>query len=90
MAVYQITYRLDSPRQDYDDLYEAIETLGDSVHEENIGWFVDSSKSASDIRDELKQYISSNDYLLVMKKTSSGGSWATTFSNETTDWLHDH
>jgi len=91
MTVYQITYRLNDPGQDYDSLYEAIESLGDSVHESNMCWFVDTDMATSDIRDNLGEHISSNDTLLVLRKSSTAPSWATkSVSDETTDWLHDH
>lgn len=86
MTVYQITYRLSDPVQEYDELYDAIETLGDSIHEENMCWFVDTAVSRKDIRDELSEQVSYNDKIMVMRKSS----WSTNFSNDVTDWLLDH
>lgn len=88
MTLYQISYDLHEPGKDYKELFEAIKTLGDYTHILESGWIVDSAdKSASDIRDELKTHIDRNDRLLVAK---FGSNWATTFSDDSTDWLHDH
>lgn len=46
------------------------------------------SDSAAGIRDNLKEYLDSNDELLVAKLS---GSWVTFNVNESgTDWLYDH
>lgn len=90
MAVHAISYDLHDPGQDYSDLHDAIESIGDSCHVLESTWLVESSKSPSEIRDELKSHIDSNDRLLVVKKCETGSTWATTFSSDCTDWLHDH
>lgn len=88
MAVYAITYDLHQPSREYEDLHDAIEDLGAWWHHVESTWLVDTDGPSSDIRDELKQYLDSNDELLVVKLS---GGWATTNINESgTDWLHEH
>lgn len=88
MAIYQIDYDLQDPGQSYEDLYKAIMNLGDYIHILESTWIVGvSDYTASEIRDNLKKHIDSNDKLLVTKLS---GGWATTFSNSDTDWLHEH
>ena len=87
MSVYSINYDLHSPGQDYDELYEAIKDLGPWWHCLESVWLVDTSSSATDICDELKQYLDSNDEILV---TRLSGSWAARgLSEECNDWLYD-
>jgi hypothetical protein len=86
MTVFQVTYRLSDPVQDYDELYERIGSLGDSVHEENMCWFVETDSSHTEVRDELKKAVSGNDHVFVMEANLP---WASNFSNEVTDWLRD-
>lgn len=87
MSVYLITYDLHDPGQDYSDLHDAIESYGDFCHILESCWLIDTTDSVSDVRDELKTHIDSNDRLFVFKQS---GVWATSFSNDCTDWLHDH
>ncbi|MFC7240534.1 hypothetical protein ACFQS4_20430 [Saliphagus sp. GCM10025317] len=87
MSVYSINYDLHRPGQEYDELYEAIKDLGAWWHCLESVWLVDTSSSATDIRDELKQYLDSNDEILVIRLS---GSWASRgLSDECSDWLYD-
>ncbi|PEL71142.1 hypothetical protein CN637_03850 [Bacillus toyonensis] len=66
MAVYAVTYDLMSPGQDYSDLHEKLKSYAYSKNFESF-WIIDTKKSASDIRDELKALIDSNDKLFVIE-----------------------
>lgn len=90
MAVYQITYRLEDSKEKYEPLYAAIETLGDSVHEENLCWFVETSRNPTQIRNELKKHILETDRLMITKKSTDEPTWAASFSDPTTSWLKEH
>ena len=92
MTVYEISYDLNDPEQDYDSLHEAIENLGDSLHALESYWLVDASNtSTSDIRDDLKGDLNTNDQLVVTKiQQSGGGRWATSHTSEVHEWLDDH
>ena len=77
MTVYTVHYTLHQPEQEYEELYEVIESLGDACHLMEAVWLLDTDISpATDVRDELSEYISSNDNLFVVEK---GSSWGTTF-----------
>ena len=90
MTVYQITYTLNSPGQDYEQLYDAIEALGDSVHPLDDCWFVETTESADDIRDTLSENTDSNDSIIVTKKSESGVTWATSNASDAGEWLSNH
>lgn len=88
MSVYAVSYDLHDPGQDYEDLHEAIKDFGSWWHHLESTWLVDTTSSASDIRDDLKPYLDSNDELLVVRLS---GAWATWGVNDSgNDWLHDH
>lgn len=54
MTVFEISYDLNEPGQDYDELHGAIKGLGDSLHALESYWLVDvENSSTSDIRDSL-------------------------------------
>lgn len=88
MAVYAISYDLHDPGQDYDDLHEAIKDFGAWWHHLESTWLVDTSSSTSDIRDELKDHLDSNDELLVTRLSGGWASWG--ISDSGNEWLHDH
>ena len=86
MSVYQIDYDLQQPGQEYEDLYDAIQNLGNCVHILESTWFLDASGyTTNDIRDKLDSYVDSNDKILVTRVKEY---WAANFSD--TDWLYDH
>lgn len=72
MTVFQIDYDLNSASGDYEDLYDAIEGLGDALHILESTWLVESEKDASEVRDILKSEIDSDDTLFIAKIESGG------------------
>lgn len=81
MAVYLVTYDLNSPGQNYERLYEAIKQYQYCKGLESV-WFISSNSSASAIRDYLRQHIDGNDKLFV----SSLGGWAS-WNVNCADWI---
>lgn len=73
MATFEISYDLIAPGRDYSRLFDAIKAYPGWAHVLESVWIVSSSRSASEVRDDLRQYIDSNDKLLV---TRLHGDWA--------------
>jgi len=88
MMSYLISYDLNSPGQNYNDLYEAINNLGSCWHCLDSTWILDINKPAVDIRNALTPYIDSNDKLLVVK-LSGEGAW-TGFDRDCSSWLKNN
>lgn len=66
MACYIIGCSLNAPGRDYVDLVEAIERLGSAAWPcLESTWVVNSHKTASQIRDDLKPYLDASDELIV-------------------------
>jgi hypothetical protein len=87
MACKLISYDLDED-DDYEELYEAIRDLGTWWTCLESVWIVDTSDSVSDIRDELKSHIGSDDEIAVFKLS---GAWASKgLSEDCSDWLYEH
>lgn len=85
--LYMVCYDLNSPGQEYSDLYEQIKTYGTWWHHLDSTWIVKSSKTAAEIRDHLGQYIDSDDELLIVKF----GSWAGQgFEKRAYEWIHNN
>jgi hypothetical protein len=88
MRTIQINYDLRAPGRDYDDLYDYIKSFDRWCHLLESCWLVRTWKTASDVRDELRTIVDSNDKVATFDVT--GVSWATNFSARTTTWLHSH
>lgn len=85
--VYLITYDLKKPGQNYNELYEAIKSLGSWWHYLESTWLVDTSLIAPRISEKLNPKIDKNDRLLVIKVTSDYSGWLT---NDAWDWIKQH
>ncbi|GJL85792.1 MAG: hypothetical protein DHS20C02_15670 [Micavibrio sp.] len=81
-----ISYDLNKPGQNYDDLYEAIKRLGAWWHYLDSTWIVKSSYSAPEIFEKLKPHIDKNDTVLVIEITSEYSGW---LPQKAWDWLRE-
>ena len=79
-----ITYDLNYPGQNYENLYKAIKALGDYVHPMQNLWWVDTTLTSSEVRDKLTPLFDNGDKLFV---ADISGNWATNYSNSDTSWL---
>ncbi len=74
MAVFQITYDLHRPHQQYAELIKAIEeTFPTHWHFQLSSWIISSTWNAAQIRDWLGKHIDSDDLLFVARLS---GDWA--------------
>lgn len=85
MAIYAVSYDLRKPGRNYDDLYKALRQYV-HCHMLESYWYVDSTDSASTIRDALSQHIDSNDQLMVHRVQKN---WAAHKKCRCTTWLKD-
>lgn len=75
MPCYVISYDLDQPGQDYEDLFELIKSYGTWCHAMESTWFIVTDEDAQTIRDYLLTTMDSNDKLFV-GKLSGEGAWS--------------
>ena len=87
MYSYIVTYDLIADK-DYSTLYEAIRSYGSYAHILESVWIVKSSASSSDIRDNLKSYMDSDDKLFVAKLTGESA-WKN-LSKEVSEWIKNN
>lgn len=85
MSALLITYDLNKPGQNYDDLYKAIKALGAWWHYLDSTWIVASSLTPSQAFDRLKPAIDSSDRVLILNVT--GDSYSGWLTQEAWDWL---
>lgn len=87
MNSFLISYDLIS-NKDYSSLYTAIKNYGYYAHILESVWIIKSSYSSSDIRNNLKIHIDSDDKLFVAKLTGESA-WSN-LSKEVSDWIHNN
>ncbi|SDW34818.1 hypothetical protein SAMN05444358_101578 [Ruegeria halocynthiae] len=84
MSVLLVSYDLDAPNRNYDQLYEKIKSYGAWAHALESVWLIDTSSDPADVRDDLKKVLDSGDQLLVIRLHEH---WATNFSDKITKWM---
>jgi hypothetical protein len=88
---YLITYDLNRPGQNYNELYDAIKkvAVGSSWwHCLDSNWIINSNADSVTVRNSLTPHIDANDSLLVAR-LSGGAAW-TGFNTECSDWLRNN
>lgn len=71
---YFILYDLRAPGRDYNGLYNAIKNYGIWGHLTESAWAIVTTQSASEIANNLRAYIDSNDRLMVVR-SGKEASW---------------
>lgn len=84
MAVYLVSYDLSSPKRNYNDLYKRLESYDEWAHIMQSTWCIETTRSATDVRDHLKKVIDADDHLIVVE---FGASWASWLNSDMNDWI---
>jgi hypothetical protein len=83
-----IGYDLNKPGQNYANLFEAIQKIGNWWHCLDSTWIVKSSSSAVQIRDYLQSHIDKSDELIIVE-LSGVAAW-TGFDETCSSWLKNN
>ena len=84
MTVYQISYDLNRPGQDYNAVIDAIKDLGAWAHPLKSMWFVDTQLTASGLYDVMRKFIDGSDRLFISRVTADHAGW---MDSEVVEWL---
>ena len=82
---YFISYDLNNPGQNYDNLIEAIKKYGTYCKMNKSDWIICTNDDVTTIRNNLKKYLDSNDRLFVGQLTGVAA-WSG-YQESTTEWL---
>lgn len=83
--VYIVAYDLKNLKRNYDDLIKELQSFGTWWHQTGSMWIIVTSKTTSEVRDYLAQFIDSSDKLFVAQIRKN---WAAVgFSSEEYDWM---
>jgi hypothetical protein len=84
MAVYLVTYDLNKAGKNYDGLIDAIKAYGAWCKSQKSAWFIDTPKTAAEIRDDLQKHIDADDDLYVVELVKH---WASSGTFRCGAWL---
>jgi hypothetical protein len=82
-----VSYDLRAPGRDYSSLYEKLKSYTHWAKITESTWFIKTSSSCVDVRDELKKVMDSNDRLFV-GKLSGEAAWSNLICNN--DYLKEN
>lgn len=88
MTSYLVSYDLNAPGKNYDNLIEYLKSESNWWHHLGSTWVVVTDLTAAQLRNGIAQHTDSNDKVLVMK-SSGVGAWSG-FSAKGSTWLKDH
>lgn len=87
MPVYCVSYDLNKSGQNYDDLYQSLESSAGWWHYLDSTWLVATEESAEQLSSRLLKNLDSNDSLLVIKVVREYQGWLT---KEAWEWIDQH
>lgn len=87
MTCYVISYDLRKSNSDYLKLYEAIKSYGTWAHINESVWAVVTTQTAVQVRDNLIQYVDSEDRIFVIK-SGVEAAWRNAICKN--EWLKEH
>jgi len=89
MAVHWVNYDLNKSGQDYTKLIDYLKSHNGWAKPLKSSFFVKTTLTAGQLRDEIKKYIDANDDVVVVGVGGKG--WATYgLSDELNKWLKDN
>jgi hypothetical protein len=89
MKTIQINYDLRGPHRDYEKLYDYIRGISGNWARPLMSlWLVRTTKTPGMVRDEIGDYVDSNDEVLVLDVTDDN--WASNFKDDHTGWMHQN
>lgn len=85
MAIYSVSYDLNTPGKKYEELYDKLRSFNGYNHIMDSTWLVCSDQSASDVFDIIKSVIDKNDNVFISKVNPNEYSgW---LSQKKWDWI---
>lgn len=84
-----ISYDLYSPGQNYEDVADAIKSLGNWAKVHLSFWYVNSNYTASEASKKVWAVMDSNDSLIVVDATNNDASWYNLKPN-VSDFIKNH
>ena len=91
MAIYLVTYDLrgtNETSEDYKRLIEKIKSYSSWARPTYSDWLIETTKTASQVRDELWSFMDSTDRLLVLTARAPAA-WNGSIPEDVSTWMKD-
>lgn len=88
MKTLMVGYDLNKSGQNYDNLIKALKSYGTHWHHLDSTWLIRTSKTCTEVREELKSLVDRNDELLVAELSGTAAWYG--FSERGSKWLKAH
>jgi hypothetical protein len=85
MAIFIVSYDLNAPGQNYQPLYDALESVI-HCHPLDSFWLIDVDQSAVEVREALRSFMDSNDSIAVIEFTPDAD-WACYLAGADIQWI---
>jgi len=85
--LHQISYDLNRPGQNYDELFVAIKAIGPCIKPLKSLWVVSCTLSANEVWERLKSHIDKSDQMLISEVNSNRQGW---LEKDDWDWINSH
>ena len=86
MVIHLVSYDLNTPGKNYDDLINTIKNFPSYYHLLKSAWLISTKKTTQEAYDKLKPHIDDNDHIFVSKITNRQG-W---IPNDAWEWIKQH
>lgn len=87
MSVYCVSYDLNTPGQEYNDLNEELKNSQSWWHFLTSTWLIYTSESSQQLSDRLRAHLDDNDNLMVIRVTANYAGW---LPEEAWEWMREH
>jgi hypothetical protein len=85
--VYCVSYDLNSPGQDYKNLYNELKRSNSWWHYLESTWLINTNETASQFCERLRKHIDKNDGLLIIEVTNN---YQGCLSEEAWKWIREN
>lgn len=82
--IYEVSYDLKKPGQDYEELIKELKRSSDWWHYLKSTWLIYTNETAEQIYQRIGKFIDKNDYILIINVGKDYHGW---LPNDAWDWI---
>lgn len=86
MRIYNVSYDLKKPGQNYTALFTELKSTGDWWHYLESTWLIATNETASQVWDRISPAIDKNDRVLIIEVVNNKNGW---LAPEAWDWINE-
>lgn len=75
MKVYVVSYDLNTPGQNYDNLYKELKNSSSWWHFLDSTWLIKTTETSSQLNNRIRKNLDDNDLLMIIRVTKDYSGW---------------